>query len=143
MENTHFIETLKARRLIVERLAKQAKALIPFYKLITSGFDLKIAIDWSEIFGYCFPLEDSKSEKQLEEESARARLADTLLFQFIENEVYILPPHLDEMWFKIDQLSKRIINKVLLSENEVKLLKIEISYLKSILYCQPDLRYAR
>jgi tetratricopeptide (TPR) repeat protein len=97
------IDDLQKYKRTVEKLLSHAYHLTALFDACMH-YKILFAADFSEVFGYCWPLDDAISAasvtymdpKAAYLQAERARLADAILFGALEDPVIILPPYWEE-----------------------------------------------
>lgn len=123
------INKIADQRILVSRLREEGYKLIPFFKSLSEGYTFGIAVDFSEIFGFCFPIESQLTGFQSSELIDRARLADLFLFTKTNDTIILLSPHLEELWRKIDEITSKAFMDSL-NEDQEKLLGDQLDSLR-------------
>ncbi len=114
----------------LNRFISSSKEIINIFDLLRGKKTIAIAIDWSDIYGYCFPLLDSKNAlKRGDTEyilAKRARLADWLMFSSIPFRKIILKPHVGELYRSIMNIQSRTISTATLKNEEISIINHEL-----------------
>lgn len=135
---------MRIEKEVIQLIANTARKLIGVFEILKNDRKIAIAADWSEIFGYCFPLVDAhrayqKKNPEYYKMKERARFAEALLFTSILNipiKVFILPPHIEEYLKHSGEILNFLLNQEITKE-EIKLIQREASKLKR----NPEFKY--